>query len=143
VVRGICCLRPGIPGISENIRVRSLLGRFLEHPRVFVFGTPGRERFYLSSADWMPRNFNDRVEVLFPLESEGLREQIRREVIEPALRPEVFAYELCGDGSYRRLPADEGIGVDGQASVLERVAADPARRSLGHGRSLTPSVRPN
>jgi polyphosphate kinase len=143
VVRGICCLRPGLPGISENIRVRSLVGRFLEHPRVFVFGPAGRERFYLSSADWMPRNFNDRVEVLFPLESEALREQVRREVIEPALRPDVLAYELRADGSYQRLPEQEAEGIDAQTSVLERVATDPARRSLGPGRSLTPSVRPN
>jgi polyphosphate kinase len=143
VVRGICCLRPGLPGISDNIRVRSLVGRFLEHPRVFVFGPAGRERFYLSSADWMPRNFNDRVEVLFPLEAEALREQVRREVIEPALRPDVLAYELRADGSHQRLPEQEAEGIDAQASVLERVATDPARRSLGPGRSLTPSVRPN
>jgi polyphosphate kinase len=143
LVRGICCLRPGLTGISENIRVRSVLGRFLEHPRVFVFGVEGRERFFLSSADWMPRNFNDRVEVLFPVESEVLREQLRREVIEPALRVDIRAHELCSDGSYRRTPENEAEGVDSQASILERVANDP-RRSLAHPRVLTPpSIRPN
>jgi polyphosphate kinase len=143
IVRGICCLRPGLPGISENIRVRSIVGRFLEHPRVFVFGPENRERFYLSSADWMPRNFNDRVEVLFPVEAEALRDQIRREVIEPALRPDTLAYELHADGSYQRVPEDESQGVDAQTAVLERAAQDPSRRPLGPGRSAPPSVRPN
>jgi len=131
VVRGICCLRPGLAGISENIRVRSLVGRFLEHPRVMVFGTGEREQFYLSSADWMPRNFNNRVEVLFPVESERLRDQIRREVIDPALRADARAHELQSDGSYRRLPSD-GEGMDAQSYVLELAAGDPARRVPQH-----------
>ncbi len=70
-VRGVCCLRPGIPGVSDNIRVFSILGRFLEHERVFVFGPPGEEEFFLSSADWMPRNLHRRVEMMFPVESPG------------------------------------------------------------------------
>ena len=69
VVRGVCCLRPGVPGVSERIVVRSLLGRFLEHERVFLFGPEGEEDFFLSSADWMPRNLDRRVEVLFPVKS--------------------------------------------------------------------------
>jgi polyphosphate kinase len=141
VVRGICCLRPGLTGVSENIRVRSLVGRFLEHPRVFVFGAEGREQFFLSSADWMPRNFNDRVEVLFPIESPPLCAQIRREVIEPALREDTRAHLLCSDGSYRSVPEDAARALDAQTSVLERVAADPARRPLSHTR-IAPSVRP-
>jgi polyphosphate kinase len=142
VVRGICCLRPGVAGVSENIRVRSILGRFLEHPRAFLFGVEGREKIYLSSADWMPRNFNNRVELLFPVESERLREQIRREVVEPALRADVRAYELQSDGSYRRVPDNGSYGVSLQSLVLELSAHDPSRRSLGLSRaSAAPAAR--
>jgi polyphosphate kinase len=140
VVRGICCLRPGLPGVSENIRVRSIVGRFLEHSRVFVFGVPGREAFFLSSADWMPRNFYNRVEVQFPIESEKLREQIRREVIEPSLRADARAYELAADGSYQRSLARDVRGVCTQHIVLEHAACDPHRRSAA--RTLPPPMRP-
>jgi polyphosphate kinase len=142
VVRGICCLRPGVPGVSENIRVRSILGRFLEHPRAFVFGVGQREKFFLSSADWMPRNFNNRVELLFPVEAERLCEQIRREVVEPALRADVRAYELQRDGSYRRVPDDGSYGASLQSLVLELSAHDPSRRPLTLSRpSATPAAR--
>jgi len=121
-VRGICCLRPGIPGISENIRVFSILGRFLEHERVFVFGPPGAESFFLSSADWMPRNFDRRVEVMFPVESERLRQQIREEVMEPALYDNAGAYQMASDGSYtRRTPPAGQPPRSAQAELLERV----------------------
>jgi polyphosphate kinase len=141
VIRGICCLRPGVPGISENIRVRSIVGRFLEHPRTFVFGVPGREKFFLSSADWMPRNFYDRVEVLFPIESERLREQIRREILEPQLRPDVRAYELQADAEWKHVPSNGGApGLCAQTMTLELVSTDPTRRSITHARP--PSVIP-
>lgn len=130
VVRGICCLRPGVPGISENIRVRSIVGRFLEHPRAFVFGTPGREKFYLSSADWMPRNFYERVELLFPIESERLRDMIRREVVDIALRADVRAYELQADGCYKKVPTNGGPSYCAQTLTLEGAATDPTRRAL-------------
>jgi polyphosphate kinase len=137
VVRGICCLRPGVPGISDNIRVLSILGRFLEHERVFVFGVAGEgegdgdgdgEQFFLSSADWMPRNFYRRVELLFPVTSEKLRERIRREVVEPALAEDSRAYVMTASGEYLRAPEDpEQRTVRGaQVEVLERVA----RRAL-------------
>ena len=128
-VRGICCLRPGLPGISENIRVFSILGRFLEHERVFVFGPPGAESFFLSSADWMPRNFDRRVEVMFPVESDRLRQQIRDEVIEPALGDNAGAYQMASDGSYtRRTPPEGQPPRSAQAEVLERVGKSRGSR---------------
>ncbi len=130
VVRGICCLRPGVTGISDNIRVRSIVGRLLEHERVFVFGVEGKQTYYASSADWMPRNFYKRVEVLFPIESEALRAQLRSEVIEPSLSTRVRAYLLQRDGSYVRLPmeGDEPARCM-QAMLIEQVAGDPGRRN--------------
>ena len=126
-VRGICCLRPGLPGISEHIRVFSIVGRFLEHERVFVFGPPGAEEFFLSSADWMPRNLHRRVEVMFPIESPPLREQIRQEVVEPALSDNSRAYEMNVDGEYHQRTAPEGQpALNAQDEAVERVR----RRSI-------------
>jgi polyphosphate kinase len=121
-VRGICCLRPGIPGVSENIRVVSIMGRFLEHERVFVFGAPGEEEFFLSSADWMPRNLHRRVEVLFPVDSKPLREQIRQEAIEPMMADNDHAYEMDSNGDYKRRTAPAGQAPrSAQSEVLDRV----------------------
>jgi polyphosphate kinase len=123
-VRGICCLRPGVPGVSENIRVISVLGRFLEHERVFVFGPEGKESFFLASADWMPRNLDRRVEVMFPVESERLREQIRQEVIEPLRAERGTAYEMKPDGTYQRRSCPQTQSPRTvQAEVLDRVQA--------------------
>ena len=130
-VRGVCCLRPGIAGVSDNIRVFSIVGRFLEHERLFVFGPAGAEKMYLSSADWMPRNLDRRVEVMFPVEAPALREQLRREVVEPALADSAFAYDMAADGSYaRRVPAAGQAPRAAQVEVLERtvgpIAGAPA-----------------
>jgi polyphosphate kinase len=131
-VRGICCLRPGVAGVSENIRVFSIVGRFLEHERVFSFGAPGEEEIYLSSADWMPRNLYRRVEVLFPVESKALRDRIRAEVIEPALADNLHAYQMREDGSYvRRQPADGAAPRSAQAEVLERIIHPPTHAANG------------
>jgi polyphosphate kinase len=135
VVRGICCLRPGVQGVSENIRVRSIVGRFLEHERVFVFGQETKERFFVSSADWMPRNFYRRVEVLFPIDSEPLRAQLRKEVLEPSLNEGAHAYRLLSDGSYQLEPGPSGQPTRCmQGLLLEYTANDPGRRA--------PFVRP-
>ncbi|MEI9949904.1 MAG: hypothetical protein WDO74_13225 [Pseudomonadota bacterium] len=115
IVRGVCCLRPGLPGISENIRVYSLLGRYLEHERVFLFGPEGEEEFFLSSADWMPRNLDRRVEVLFPVTSEALRTRIRNECVLPLEVDNQRVYEMQADGGYRRrVPAESEAPIDAQ-----------------------------
>jgi polyphosphate kinase len=115
VVRGVCCLRPGLPGVSENVRVRSLVGRFLEHERVLVFGAGEEASYYLTSADWMPRNFDRRVELLFPIESEAIKERLRREVLEPLDRDTCRVYDVDSEGrGRRRQPAPGGREIDAQ-----------------------------
>src|SRR5881398_155716 len=103
IVRGICCLRPKIPDLSENIRVISIVGRFLEHSRIFHFENAGQPKVFLSSADWMPRNFYRRIELAFPVENQALRDQIINEVLPSFLNDRVKARELQSGGSYRRL----------------------------------------
>jgi len=107
IVRGICCLRPGVPGTSDNIRVISIVDRFLEHARVFHFGNGGKDEVYLSSADWMPRNFLRRVEVMFPIDDPTLRERLIKEILGISLADNVKARRLGPDGSYHRLTAEE------------------------------------
>src|SRR5262249_3595342 len=103
IVRGICCLRPKVPGLSEYIRVVSIVGRFLEHSRIYYFENGGQPEGYLSSADWMPRNFLRRVEVAFPIETPPLRDLIIKEVLPRFLDDRIKARELQPDRSYRRL----------------------------------------
>ncbi len=100
IVRGICSLRPGVPGVSENIRVKSIVGRFLEHSRIYSFGNNGNEEIYLGSADLMERNLDKRVEALFPIEDPILRAAIRREVLDRELEDTVNSSILLPDGSY-------------------------------------------
>ncbi|TWU28540.1 polyphosphate kinase 1 [Bythopirellula polymerisocia] len=102
VIRGICCLRPGLPGISETIQVRSIVDRFLEHSRILVFGEGSKAKVFLSSADWMPRNFDRRVEVMFPVEAPELRKRIIEEIIPTYLRDNTRSRILMADGSYVR-----------------------------------------
>jgi polyphosphate kinase len=108
IVRGICSLRPKIPGLSENIRVISIVGRFLEHSRIYYFHNDGKAGLYLASADWMPRNFYRRVEIAFPIEAPPLRDEIINEVLPRFLTDYGKARELQPDGSYVRLKPEEG-----------------------------------
>ena len=108
IVRGICCLRPGIPGVSENIRVLSIVGRFLEHSRIFYFANNGHPAIYLGSADWMPRNLYRRVEIAFPIESATLRKALFHEILPAYLNDRVKARQLQPDGSYIRLKPEPG-----------------------------------
>jgi polyphosphate kinase len=108
VCRGICCLRPGLPGISETIRVRSIVDRFLEHSRIFVFSPDDEAQVFLASSDWMPRNFYRRVEVMFPIETPELKQRILKEIVPAYLRDNVKARILKPDGSHFRLQPQEG-----------------------------------
>ena len=122
-VRGICCLRPGIPGVSDHIRVSSVVGRFLEHSRAFSFGVGEEEEVYISSADWMPRNFYRRVELMAPIIDERAREKIRLEVFEPLRMDNARARDLQPDGTYvRRTPPSGEAAYDAQLSLLDRLA---------------------
>jgi polyphosphate kinase len=102
LVRGICALRPGVRGVSDNIRVRSIVGRFLEHSRIYYFGNAGAEEIYIGSADWMPRNLYERVEVLVPLRDEMLRERVRQEILGAYLADNRKARILLNDETYIR-----------------------------------------
>jgi polyphosphate kinase len=118
IVRGICCLRPGVPGTSDNIRVISIVDRFLEHARIFHFGNGGKREVYLSSADWMPRNFQRRIEVMFPIEDEGLRDRVIDEILAIALKDNMKARQLMSDGRYvRRHPVEAANGEAAEVSV--------------------------
>ena len=117
IVRGICGLRAGVEGISENITVRSIVGRQLEHSRIFWFANGGEQQLYLSSADWMPRNLNDRVELFFPVESEEHIKRIK-EILDLYLRDNVGAHMMQSNGTYRRV-TNKATPVSAQSSLYE------------------------
>ena len=122
VVRGMCCLRPGIPGVSHNIQVRSIIGRFLEHTRVFYFLNGGEEQIYLSSADWMERNLDKRVETCFPVEGKKLLLRVKKE-LESYLTDNTHAWTLQPDGRYvRSTPTGNQNPRSAQATLLERLS---------------------
>lgn len=120
IIRGICVLRPGITGVSENIRVRSIIGRFLEHHRILYIENESDEKVFLSSADWMPRNLNERVELLFPVEEQKHIERIKK-ILSLMLADNQKAHGMRSDGSYRRV-AKRGKVVNSQATLCELAA---------------------
>jgi polyphosphate kinase len=130
VCRGVCALRPGLPGISDNIRVVSIVDRFLEHSRVFYFHNAGDPQVYIGSADWMDRNLSRRVEVVFPIEQPDLKRRLIDEVLAASLTDNSKSRELLSDGSYRRVvrAADEPA-LRSQERFLE-IAAQNAQRRL-------------
>ena len=130
IVRGICCLRPKIPDLSENIRVISIVGRFLEHSRIYYFSNDGQPDLFLSSADWMPRNFLRRVELAFPVENPALRDNLINEVLPRFLNDRVKSRELQPDGSYRRLKP-EGPETRAQAQWHFRERSRERAKKLG------------
>ncbi|MFZ4813869.1 MAG: polyphosphate kinase 1 [Phototrophicaceae bacterium] len=120
IIRGLCCLRPDVPGLSENIRVRSIVGRFLEHGRVFYFpNAPSDQRIYCGSADWMRRNLLNRVEVVFPVSDPGLQRRLLR-ALRTQLMDNVGAWEMLRDGTYRHLtPPDEDSAINSQRVFMQ------------------------
>ncbi|HUT52405.1 MAG TPA: polyphosphate kinase 1 [bacterium] len=120
-VRGICCLRPGVPGVSDNITVTSIVGRFLEHSRILYFHNGGQEEVFIGSADLMPRNLYRRVEVMFPVSNPRLKKQVIADILNVHLQDNVQARVLTPDGAYeRKQPAPGGPGMDSQQWLLER-----------------------
>ena len=137
ICRGICSLRPGIPGVSENIRVTSIVDRFLEHSRVFYFGNGGDPLVYIGSADWMDRNLSRRVEVIFPVEQPDLKKRLIDEILTVSMADNLKARELLPDGSYRRLAPEAGKPrVRSQDRFLELAA------QLAAGRPAEPGPQP-
>lgn len=118
IVRGICCLKTGIPGVSENIEVRSIVGNFLEHGRIFYFYNDGEEELYMGSADWMPRNLDRRVEILFPVLDEGIKESIKH-MLDVELADNLKAHLLKEDGNYEKIDKRGKVLISSQQTFCE------------------------
>lgn len=123
LIRGMCCLRPGVPGVSENIRVRSIVGRFLEHTRVFYFHNEGQPEAWASSADFMERNMFQRVETCFPILDKKLAQRVRKD-LETYLVDNSQSWDLMVDGTYvKRTPIKEAAAISAQETLLYTHAA--------------------
>mgnify|MGYP001091173984 CR=1 FL=1 len=126
IVRGICCLRPGVPSFSDHIKVRSIVDRFLEHSRITYFANDGEPEVFLSSADWMPRNFRRRVELMFPIEAPALRARVIDEILALQLRDNVKARELQADGTYKRVQPEPNEPALRSQVEFQRLAVEAA-----------------
>lgn len=152
IVRGICCLRPGMPGISERIRVRSIVGRFLEHSRIYYFGNNQNPLVYVGSADWMPRNLYTRVEVVFPIEDPSIKTRIIEEILDRHINDNTKAWILQSDASYRKADSKGAAEHNSQAEFMElaspttrkRAVRQQTRQKIGamHSASLKPLRKP-
>ena len=133
IVRGICCLKVGIPGISENISVRSIVGNFLEHSRIFYFENAGKSEIYCGSADWMPRNLERRVEILFPVENEGLKEKLMH-ILEGQLKDTEKAHLLNAEGVYEKVDRRGKVLYNSQDTFCEEaiLAAKEKKENENH-----------
>ncbi|MBQ9444009.1 MAG: RNA degradosome polyphosphate kinase [Lachnospiraceae bacterium] len=130
IIRGICCLRTGIPGVSENITVRSIVGTYLEHARIFYFLNEGKEEFYCASSDWMPRNLERRVEILFPIETPALTEDLRH-ILQIQLSDNTKARLMTDDGNYIRITPGRSGRIGAQKTFMKE-AQDAARAREGN-----------
>lgn len=132
IIRGICCVKAGIPGVSENIRVRSIVGTFLEHSRIFCFGNGGNEEIYMGSADWMPRNLDRRVEITFPVLDSSVRAKVRH-ILEVELEDTVRARIMKMDesGQYERIDKRGKVLVDSQEVFCNEAEEQAFREDEG------------
>src|SRR4029077_18376239 len=129
-IRSMCSLRPGVPGLSDRIRVRSIVGHFLEHSRVFSFGNGGQPEYYLGSSDLMPRNLDRRVEAVVPVTNPKLRERLA-EILEISLADDVLSWELGPDGTWQKVPTLRGLNSHKR---FQELALETARgNGVGHG----------
>jgi polyphosphate kinase len=143
IIRGTCCLRPGIPGLSENIRVISIVDRFLEHSRIFYFENAGDSEVFLGSADWMPRNFFRRIEVMFPVEEPHLKSRLTAELLPVVLNDNIKARLLQADGSYKRVVPGEGQEPLRSQTVFMAAARDSAREAVNSALRFVPIFGPS
>ena len=141
IVRGICCLRPKMKGISDNITVRSIVDRFLEHSRIFYFENACQTEIFIGSADWMPRNFHRRIEIVFPILDGNLRERIRTEVLELALSDNSKARFLNANGSYSRPALRGGAARRSQSELIARALGDNVTKKSSRQKSQYPTVK--
>jgi polyphosphate kinase len=133
LVRGICCLRPGVKGMSENVKVISIVDRFLEHSRIYYFRAGGDKKIYLSSADWMPRNFYSRFELAFPIKDPALKKYVREVILATSLDDNSRAWLLQSDGNYERVPTAQGRAIRSQF-LFEQMARNRYRGTALAGR---------
>jgi len=143
IIRGICCLRPGVSGLSDNITVRSIIDRFLEHSRIYFFENACQAEVYLGSADWMPRNLFRRIETVFPIEDGNLRERITREILTVSLADNARASFLGPEGTYQRAqPLNSDSPRRSQFEFITLATTDePRPGGSGQGRNKHPRVK--
>ena len=144
IIRGICCLKTGVPGVSENITVRSLVGNFLEHSRVYYFENAGMSEYYLSSADWMPRNLERRVEILFPVLDEFLKEKVSH-ILDCQLKDTNKAQILQPDGSYEKIDKRGKVSFGAQDYFCEEAIreANANKKEVKDTRVFIPERKPD
>ena len=142
IVRGICCLRPGIPGLSDNITVRSIVGRYLEHSRIFCFENAGHPEVYIGSGDWMSRNFFNRVEIVIPVEDESIRTRILDQIVATQLADNTRAWLLDPEGSYFQVPRAENEPPRDSQSEFMAQALGEDRPNRRKPRPIRPKVKP-